>query len=160
MHIFLLDDEANKAPRNQIGMIFADHTFTVATSCEEGRNKFQGQYDLVLLDHDMRGFFETDLSYPNTGFMFASWMVSRYLVNKDFVNLKKPPIFLHSQNSAGRMRMASLLRLHQFPIKECPFGFDYLNMLREIAKEANEKASTQKPTVKPTDDEDLSGYCC
>lgn len=100
MNVFVLEDEIHREPRREIVRILdaAGVQYTFATSCEEAVKLFKpNAYDLLLLDHDMRGFFETP-DYPNTGYQFVRWLVTTS-------QRTKVPIVIHSQNPQGALRM-------------------------------------------------------
>jgi hypothetical protein len=129
--IFILEDEIDTYPRNQIPAIFADHTMVLARSREEAGNIWIGNYDLMLFDHDMRGFFDPS-TYPNTGYMFlANLCQSRGTINQ----LKHGIVMLHSQNTEGRQNMSDLLTKHAIPHESHFFGPSYLQRLRIVEKE-------------------------
>lgn len=125
MKIFILEDEIHQWPRQQILEVLKDHDLTIATSCDEAKAKYvKGNYDLVLLDHDMRGFFDAS-DYPNTGYRFATWLVSLGEVGK-----QRAPIMLHSQNPTGRRNMFITLEQAGYTVAEMPFSNAYLLWLR------------------------------
>lgn len=129
LKIFILEDEIHEPPRNALLSVLKGHSLTVATSRFDGEKKFnpKERYDLLLLDHDMRGYFE-DSDYPNTGYQFLKWILETY---KD---LKLPQVILHSQNWTGRTNMRSILAHYgHLNVDECPFGPKYLKLLKGIA---------------------------
>jgi CheY-like chemotaxis protein len=126
MRIFILEDEIYQHPRKQILSALAQHELVVATSCEDAKEKFSGQFDLLLLDHDMRGFFDSS-DFPNTGYKFCEW-----LVKQPFLDI--PQVILHSQNPRGRGNMAKLLTQHGFVPCEFPFSQSYVEYLKKINK--------------------------
>jgi CheY-like chemotaxis protein len=127
MKIFILEDEIHQFPRKQILDILEGHEVTIATSCEDAKKKYvKGAYDLVLLDHDMRGFFDPS-DYPNTGYQFASWLVGLGEVGK-----QRAPIMLHSQNPTGRRNMYIMLNQTGYVVAEMPFSNKYLEWLKDM----------------------------
>lgn len=121
MKIFILEDEIDRYPRNQIVTVLKGHDLTIARSAEDGLSKWTGLYDLLLLDHDMEGFHEDSL-HPNTGYSFIRQM----LLNSADLCI---PTILHSQNPVGRQNMADLLMLYGWEVQQVPFGPAYLNAL-------------------------------
>ncbi len=123
MNVFILEDEIDHHPRREILEVLKGHTITCARNVEEAKHLYTHPYDLLLLDHDMQGFYE-DSSHPNTGFQFTIWLVEQ----------KLPPVstIIHSQNSKGRWNM--LRHLHENgwnELKEMHFGPDYIKFLKE-----------------------------
>jgi CheY-like chemotaxis protein len=125
MRIFILEDEIGHYPRNQILSALAKHELTVATSCPDAKKKYDGPYDLLLLDHDMEGNYEYRPDYPNTGHQFVKWLVEQDPV-------PKPEVVLHSQNPVGRTNMRQLLEEHGFSVTEFPFGPEYVKGLKRV----------------------------
>ena len=126
MKIFILEDEIGFYPRNQIKDVLRKHDLTIAASVPEAIKLYKGGYDLLLLDHDMGGYFEDpEAAHGNTGTAFCKWLVG--------LDLPKPKqVILHSQNPQGRKSMLWLLREHGFKnIEECAFGVKYVNLLKE-----------------------------
>lgn len=125
MRIFILEDEINQWPRNQILEILKDHDLTIATSCDEAKAKYvKGGYDLILLDHDMRGFFDAS-DFPNCGYQFVEWLISQGEVGK-----QRAPIMLHSQNPTGRRNMYIALDQSGYTVAQMPFSNAYLAWLK------------------------------
>jgi hypothetical protein len=79
MRIFILDDEIHqwRAPLKEA---LKGHDLNIAISCDHAIKVFPlcMPYDLMLLDHDMEGFFEHRVNYPNTGAEFVKWVVNEY----------------------------------------------------------------------------------
>lgn len=123
MKIFILEDEIHKYPRNQLKEVLEHHTLTLAVSVEDAKAKFKGVYDLLLLDHDMEGFYEKS-DAPNTGHQFVKWMLEAF---PEF----DAPVILHSQNPVGRYNMRNLLMGMGFDVQEFPFGPAYVKALKE-----------------------------
>ena len=131
MKIFILEDEIDRYPREQLKTVLKKHTLTIAKSCDEAIKKFptDGPYDLMLLDHDMEGDYEYRPEYPNTGYQFCKWLVK--YVEHAYEDVKFPQVILHSHNPTGRQRMRRLLEDHGFSVDECRFGTDYVKQLKE-----------------------------
>lgn len=127
MRIFILEDEIYKAPRNAILDALVNHEVTVATSCQHAKEQWgTGQYDLLLLDHDMRGFYDSP-DFPNTGTQFVKWLVKQIQPG-----YKKPRVILHSQNREGRAAMGKVLREAGFKCVQWAFDSYYVKMLEGI----------------------------
>ena len=92
MQIFILEDEIDQYPREQLKQVLKKHELTIAKSCDEAIEKFCGPYDLLLLDHDMEGNYEYRPEYPNTGYQFVRWLMEWW------ADEKKPQVILHSHN--------------------------------------------------------------
>lgn len=125
MRIFILEDEIYKFPRKDILKALEGHRLTVALSVDEGKKVFNPPYDLLLLDHDMRGFYEeSDAAHGNTGWWFAQWLAGR-----DMPPMK---IILHSQNGVGRRNMKELLERRGFDVEEFEFCREYVRTLNNL----------------------------
>ncbi len=127
--IFILEDEIDKLPRKEILSILKGHTITIAKNVEEAKHLYTHPYDLLLLDHDMEGFYE-DSNHPNTGFQFTVWLVEQ----------KLPPVraIVHSQNDKGSFKMMSHLNKNGWTdISRRYFGPDYLKHLKETYSVSN-----------------------
>ena len=123
MKVFLLDDEAYIRPRSEIIDILApNHELTVATSFYHARDIYKPPYDLLLLDHDMRGLYGEDPRFHNTGWQFVVWMREM---------LKPAHVILHSHYEKGRYAMGVVLEDHKIPFEHCPFSPSYLKLLKE-----------------------------
>jgi len=130
MDIFILEDEINRYPREQLKQILEKkHNLTIAMSYDEGVERYKGPYDLLLLDHDMEGNYEYRPEFPNTGYQFVKWLVNGFK-NCDGL-CKRPQVILHSHNQTGRERMRHLLEDHGFSVDECRFGPAYVKQLKE-----------------------------
>lgn len=128
MNIFILEDEIDKYPRNQLKTTLVAHDLTIAKSCDEAVDLYamNAPYDLLLLDHDMEGNYEYRPDYPNTGYQFVKWLVG--VVGPDD---KRPQVIIHSFNTVGARNMRLLLEDHGFDVTECPFGLAYIRQLKE-----------------------------
>jgi len=129
MHIFILDDEINSgglSNRSNLKDILGRHNLTLATSCAEAEKVYKtGTYDLLLLDHDMEGFFETTKDHPNTGLQFCKWLV------KNEPKAHRPPDLIHSHNPYGKRAMRLLLEDYGFKAEEHFYGRAYEKALEE-----------------------------
>lgn len=125
MKIFILEDEIHQWPRKQILEALKGHDLTIATSCDEAKSKYKpNTYDLLLLDHDMRGFFDAS-DFPNTGFQFVLWLLSQNEQDK-----KRPQVMLHSQNPTGRRNMYLTLQQAGYTVGQMAFSGVYVDWLR------------------------------
>jgi CheY-like chemotaxis protein len=128
MKIFILEDEIHTFPRKQMLAALSKHELTIATSCDDAKAKYQaGTYDMLLLDHDMRGFFDAS-TYHNTGYQFCVWMVEQ----ETQTGAKKPAIILHSQNHVGRKNMARFLEDARYTVAEYYFSQSYVDWLTKL----------------------------
>lgn len=125
MRCFILDDEVHSYRYGIIEALKA-HELTIATSCIDGVQKYNGVYDLLLLDHDMRGVLH-DIDSANTGFSFCKWLVNQF-PRKAFAG---PTVVLHSQSDVGRARMRDVLKKEKYRVVEYPFSSQYVSWLRE-----------------------------
>lgn len=125
MKIFVLEDEIDRYPRNQIVEVLGKtHELTIARSFEEATRVWAGPYDLYLLDHDMHGYYENS-DAPNTGYQFVKWLTEQE-------NIGTKQAVLHSQNPVGRRNMLLHLSERQWTTQEVPFGKDYVAALRTL----------------------------
>lgn len=133
MKVFILEDEAyqdhgfNNPPRNKILQVLAKHDLTVALDPEDAKLKFDpgAKYSLILLDHDMEGWPNPDMSYKNCGLRFVEWMLRHRLPTP------QPTIYLHSQNSKGVKTASKLLVTAGYKrIIEMPYGKSYITHLQ------------------------------
>ena len=125
MRIFICEDEINFRPRNAILKALEGHDLTVATTKDEAIAIYKGGYDLLLLDHDMRGLFDLS-SHPSTAYHFVTWLVAQPFK-------KKPRVILHSQNPEGRNNMRRELIKGGFRcVSEFPFSPSYVDYLLTI----------------------------
>lgn len=128
LKIFILEDELDRVPRSAMLEALKDHTLTTAESFDDAKEKYAGGYDILLLDHDMRGFYD-DSEHPNTGYQFVKWLVK----DLDRTKVKTTPqIVLHSQNGIGRRYMKLLLEEYRFHVVEMPFCRSYVEWLRTL----------------------------
>ena len=124
MKVFVLEDEIDSSPRNQIKLALQDHNLTLARSVEEAKRVFKGPYNLLLLDHDMEGHIEPNLDHPNIGMRFVEWLLTKPQPKK------KPLVVLHSQNRAGRKRMRDALEAEGYKVIEIEFSYKYVDQLK------------------------------
>lgn len=129
MRVFILDDEIYKH-RNPIVQILQNknHELTIATSCEDAKKKYEGDYDLLLLDHDMEGYINTS-DIPNCGYQFVLWLVKQQF-NED----KLPQVIVHSQNHQGAALMVRALVKDGYKATPYFYSFSFLKWLENIAE--------------------------
>ena len=127
MKIFLLDDEARKGRKGFLSVLPAEELI-VATSRDEGVETYPRlqPYDLLLLDHDLEGYYEKRAEYPNTGMSFVKWFVDAHPFDAAANN---PLIICHSWNPDGAVNMLSLLRERGFRTMRIEFGTKLLKAL-------------------------------
>ncbi len=119
--IFILEDEIDHLPRREILSILKGHIITIARSVEEAKHLYTHPYDLLLLDHDMEGRFESP-NHPNTGSNFVAWLVT--------TGAPKVETLLHSQNFHGRAYMRQILQKAGWSVDEHSFGPHYIEFLK------------------------------
>ncbi len=133
--IFLLEDEAyvdagfDNPPRSMILKLLSRHEVTTAISSDDAKVRFDPRagYTHLIIDHDMEGWPNPDLTYPNCGLNFIQWMVSRHRLP-----VPCPEVFVHTQNARGKAAIVKLLKASGYKkVSEHYFGRDYLNHLSE-----------------------------
>ena len=132
MRIFILEDEI-QGYRRSILSALSGHALTVADSIPAAIGLYTAKhpFDLLLLDHDMHGFYEP-AGAPDTGSEFVRFLGGRwkwwcplsfsrlsceecgYRTNArgedaGLSHAERPRVILHSQNEAGRAYMRRLL---------------------------------------------------
>lgn len=134
LKVFVLEDEIDRYPRNQILAALVGHTVTVARNVPEAKRVYKGGYDLLLLDHDMEGFFEDpEANHGNTGTAFVRWLVQRWRDQTSPLDEDElPDVILHSQNPSGRKEMSLTLRDAGADVQQVPFSPDYVKALRDL----------------------------
>lgn len=128
MRIFILEDEIDRYPRCQLKDVLAAHDLTMVRTVRDAMRLYEPDaYDLLLLDHDMEGFYENpEAIHKNTGTWFVKWLVS--LSHRG----PTPSVILHSQNSTGRRAMAHHLSDAGWIWQEVPFGPAYITALKQV----------------------------
>jgi hypothetical protein len=127
VRIFILEDEIDWAPRNQLKEVLKKHDLTLARSCPDAiANYKSGTYDLLLLDHDMEGKFESP-EHPNTGTQFVKWLV----LNDTPILDKETPrlVILHSHNVDGKKNMKALLEQAGWSVISSYFDSKYVKAI-------------------------------
>lgn len=129
MKIFILEDEIDREPRIGIVRALARHELHLARCKDEAIDLYpkHAPYDLLLLDHDMRGYFD-DSNYHNTGFQFVMWLTHF----NHSLGAKLPGVILHSQNCLGRSNMERVLTKHGYQVSEQPFCPSYIKLLKDV----------------------------
>lgn len=128
LQCFILEDEIDHYPRNQIKEVLesAGHDLTIATSRKDAESKYKGGYDLLLLDHDLEGHYESS-EHPNTAYQFL-----KRLLQDGWTDKKKPTIILHSHNVDGRKNMRLLLQDYGLVAQEFRFDENYVKELKRV----------------------------
>ena len=121
MKVFIIEDELKQAPRNSIleALLSIKAKVTYALSAEEAKAKFKPPYDLILLDHDMRGFYESS-DVPHSGYQFLKWSVEGGFWSSDWAPISR--VIIHSQNGPGAKKMQALLRQYGVKAEAKPFN--------------------------------------
>jgi CheY-like chemotaxis protein len=130
LKVFVLEDEIDRLPRCAIISALVGHEVDVAKNVPEAKEVYKGGYDILLLDHDMEGFYE-DSEHPNTGYQFVKWLVDG-LGRID--GATRPYIVIHSHNNYGRANMRKLLEDYGFEVDEFPFNSQYIGELKRVLK--------------------------
>ncbi len=127
MRILFLDDNNQrheKFKQTSIGCV-VDFVYD-AISCIDKLKEKAGEYDLIMLDHDLdaeiEGSFDQNEDEQN-GLFVTNWMVN----NKLHEAIADTAIVIHSLNEVGRRRMASTLTAGGFVnVHVVPFGWSGL----------------------------------
>lgn len=130
MKIFVLEDEIERLPRSAIVQALEGHEVTYAKSFDEAIGLYLGPYDLLLLDHDMEGFFENS-NHPNTGYQFCRWLIDGPY-DGEMLDGPKPHVVIHSHNYVGAEKMQSLLEDFGFVVEKFPFNSQYISQLKQV----------------------------
>lgn len=128
MKVFILEDEIYKyrAPIKQI-LEAKGHTLHIATNVADAKQMFTGDYDLLLLDHDMNGVIDSS-ELPNCGYQFVLWFLQQPLKGS-----RKPPVVVHSQNHSGARKMVMELESAGFIANHYYYSYSYLKWLESVA---------------------------
>ena len=90
----------------------------------------QREYDIILLDHDLRSeHYESDApDDENTGYAIASWLAGHPESQAEAI------IVIHSLNYYGALRMVDVLREGSRAAKHIPFDYlsSALNLLLKL----------------------------
>lgn len=124
LRIFVLEDELYRAPRNAILDVLKGHDLTIAESKFEAVKKYDPEYHLAIIDHDMYGWPDPEY-HPNSGYAFLEWLVDQHH--------KLPPIAFHSQNWMWMPKLEAFVKKHGGTHTAIPFGSEYLTWLRRFA---------------------------
>jgi CheY-like chemotaxis protein len=113
--VFVLEDDPSRIETIQFFWgNFAD--FDITSSYGEAIEKFNGEYNLIMLDHDLGGQIYVDIKESNTGTNFAKWLAKNCLS-------KTAPVIIHSHNPVGSMSMEEILIKGKFTqVASIPFG--------------------------------------
>jgi len=131
MRIFILeDDPARKIAFEQALGVFEKgfpHEVTICSflgGVGGAYINFEGEYDLIMLDHDLGGAQMVSPDEEETGTAFVKWLVENNKLKNG------PKVIIHSWNPDGARRMLELLPLNCMAFWE-PFGHTVLNYLKE-----------------------------
>lgn len=124
LNVFIIEDELHKHPRIKIleALKAIRAKVTVARSSDEAKAKFSPPYDVVLLDHDMRGIYESS-DVPHSGFQFLKWSLLQGMWVGDWA--PKAKVVIHSQNHTGARNMQAELSKHGIKAHANPFWSGY-----------------------------------
>lgn len=122
MRIFILEDEIDRWPRNQIQDVLANrHSLVIARNMVEAKKAYEPPFDLLLLDHDLGG----DIASA-TGYDFVKWLVFQHPQDNP------PNVILHSGNPVGRENIRKFLEGFDYTVAEVPFSPKYIEILSKI----------------------------
>lgn len=135
IRIFLLEDSYSRVILFR--EIFAHPSIYLdqAKTVEEGKKLFQGDYDLILLDHDLEDAHYSEVTegkvpetFDGTGTEFAKWMASYHKPTQG-------PVVIHSYNPDGAKRMQDILVEAGWYVTRCPFGLTILDNCKRLVEE-------------------------
>ena len=121
MRVFVVEDEI-EGYRKVIKDALLGHEVTYALSRPQAQELWKGlgAYDLVLLDHDMEGYYESSEA-PNTGYQFLKWALEAECPDGPYLDKVAPLFVVHTQNNIGALNMLRLLRDYQLGSRVMPF---------------------------------------
>ena len=125
MRVFVLEDSTSRIVCFK--EIFEDPrvSLEISDNVTEAKQLFKGNYDLILLDHDLTDEHYTDKSIvAGTGSEFASWLA-------EFQKPEQGPVLIHSFNPDGAQRMFKTLEEACWTAIKFPFGVDFLTRLQQ-----------------------------
>ena len=128
MRIFVLEDSHSRIVLFK--EIFSDPTIdlTISADVTEAAVLFSGNYDLILLDHDLSDAHYQDFSITEgTGSEFAAFMAASFPPSTG-------PVVIHSFNPDGSERMFQTLSGAGWTVFKQPFGLVLLEKLRELVQ--------------------------
>ena len=108
MKAFVLEDSPERIKWFKENFIHIE--LHIATDINEVEKVFQKNYDILFLDHDLRGEFFVSSIQKNTGFSFCVNLCNSLSHKID----KETPIIIHSLNSVGAKNMYDYLIKHKF----------------------------------------------
>lgn len=126
--IFLLEDDPSRVNFIRNALVGVDAELTHAWDVERGLAKWDGPYDVVLLDHDLGGEIFVDSANDNTGCGFARRL-------PDGAIGEETTVWVHSYNPDGAREIGRILR-ERFPflvqLTIYPFGPRLLGWLSTL----------------------------
>lgn len=145
MRFFILEDEINKPPRNEILRILSPyHHLTVCTQATIAKDCWTGDYDVALFDHDMNGQFGEPCAKGTGGEFVMGWLCP--YGNHMTPNRDKMRVIIHSQNTKGAAMMHQNLKSYGWHSEIMPFSSSFLEHLRVMYVPGYAKA---QPTIMP-----------
>lgn len=122
MKIFILEDDPFRIVQFEQATIGAE--VTICTDVDRAQKMWTGDYDLILLDHDLGGDQMVDSSVQNTGAGFARWMPE---------SAKHIPVLIHSYNPFGVINIRNILTDKGYEaVQDEPFGPTVLDAIRNF----------------------------
>jgi len=129
MRVFILEDSNSRIVLFR--EIFADLSIDL-TICDDtvtAATKFVGDYNLILLDHDLEHHHQENLEAAvgkkNTGSEFVDYLVMA-------AHPKQGPVVIHSYNPYSAEYMRSTLEKYDWSVYKQPFGLTLLEKLQEF----------------------------
>jgi hypothetical protein len=112
--IFILEDDHNRI--DWFNYYLSDFDLIICETYQDAIEKYHGDFDLLMLDHDLGGeIFVDSFEREDTGAGFCRWLVSHYP--------KDVPVIIHSHNIIGAEIMEETLRDECFTnVLKIPFG--------------------------------------
>lgn len=112
--VFILEDSQDRVKEFKKRLEGCD-VFITDNVKEAKKNFKENEWDLIFLDHDLGGEAFVDISDPNTGSAFASWLTTQLEPGTS------TPIFIHSANNPGARNMSNILKHKRINSHRTPF---------------------------------------
>ena len=130
MRVFVLEDSVSRIVCFK--EIFWDYPRTqleIVDNVISAKELFKGNYDLILLDHDLTDeHYEDKTITVGTGSEFAFWLAETQTPEQG-------PVLIHSFNPDGAQRMFKTLEEACWTVIKFPFGIDFLARLQQYRTE-------------------------
>ena len=128
MRVFILEDSHSRIVLfKELFATVPDLELTICDDTVDAATKFVGDYDLILLDHDLEhkhyDNLEGAVGQKNTGSEFVEYLVMA-------AHPKQGPVIIHSYNPYGSEYMFKVLTKCDWKAYRCPFGLTLLEKLK------------------------------